>query len=113
MDEAVQIHYLNLAKNPDAYKNKKVVFTGKVIQIIEHGNNITFKVNVDKSIDGVWKNAIVVNYRNANKKSHLLENEMISFWGTVKGLKTYQSSGKQVTIPEVYAKYITIMWNEK
>ncbi|TVZ81235.1 hypothetical protein FB379_11732 [Aeribacillus composti] len=43
MDEAVQIHYLNLAKNPGAYKNKKVVFTGKVIQIIEHGTTLLLK----------------------------------------------------------------------
>jgi uncharacterized membrane protein len=112
--EAIQIQYIDLARNPDIYKNKKVVFTGKVIHTIESGNNIALLVNVTKDEFNVWDDTIFVNYQKANGESRILENDIITFWGTVKGLKTYKSVlGSQVTIPEVDAKYITIIGNEK
>jgi ABC-type multidrug transport system fused ATPase/permease subunit len=112
--EAIQIQYIDLARNPDIYKNKKVVFTGKVIHTIESGNYIALLVNVTKDEFNVWDDTIFVNYQKANGESRILENDIITFWGTVKGLKTYKSVlGSQVTIPEVDAKYITIIGNEK
>jgi hypothetical protein len=110
----IQIQYIDLARNPDIYKNKKVVFTGKVIHTIESGNNIALLVNVTKDEFNVWDDTIFVKYQKANGESRILENDIITFWGTVKGLKTYKSVlGSQVTIPEVDAKYITIIGNEK
>jgi hypothetical protein len=81
--EAIQIQYIDLARNPDIYKNKKVVSTGKVIHTIESGNYIALLVNVTKDEFNVWDDTIFVNYQKVNGESRILENDIITFWGTV------------------------------
>jgi uncharacterized membrane protein len=113
---AKHIQYIELARNPDNYKTKRVVYTGKVIQTLELGigNNVVLLVNVTKGEYGLWDDTVYVNYRRSDGESRILENDIITLWGTVKGLKTYKSVlGAKITIPEIDAKYITIDGHEE
>ncbi|WP_027718424.1 hypothetical protein [Desulfovirgula thermocuniculi] len=43
-------------------------------------------------------------------KAVSLENDIIQLWGTVKGRTTYKAIfGQEVTLPEITAKYVTIV----
>lgn len=111
---AEHIQYVELARNPDKYKTKRVVYTGKVIQTLELGNNVVLRVAVTKGEYGLWSDMVYVNYRRSDGESRILEDDIITLWGTVKGLKTYESIFEvAVTIPEIDAKYITIDGHEK
>lgn len=108
-NSAVQINYLDLARNPDNYISTRVYFTGKVVQTIESGNNVILRVNVTEGDYGIWQDTLLVNYSRSEGESRILENDIINLWGKVKGLKTYKALLKnQITVPEVDAKYISI-----
>ncbi|MHB8132433.1 MAG: hypothetical protein ACYDEX_26060 [Mobilitalea sp.] len=108
-DSAKQLNYRELARNPDNYKGVTAVFTGKVVQVMESGNNVTLRVNVTKSSYG-WDDTIFVNYRKLTGESRILEDDIIKLWGTIMGLKTYAAvMGNQIIIPEVDAKFIDVL----
>ncbi|MGG1670564.1 hypothetical protein ACIFOE_07870 [Paenibacillus sp. NRS-1783] len=113
-NSAKHVKYIDLARNPDNYKSKEVTFTGKVIQTLESGHTVALRVNVSKGKYGIWQDTIFVNYRRSEGEGRLLENDIVTLWGTVEGLKTYKTILRSdVTIPEINAKYITINGNEK
>ncbi|SFM25522.1 hypothetical protein SAMN03159341_12271 [Paenibacillus sp. 1_12] len=104
-----KVGYKEMARNPDDYKTKKVVFTGQVVQTLESGNNVELRINVTQNQFG-WEDTIYVNFTKKAGESRILEDDVIRLWGTVKGLKTYKSvMGGQITIPEVDAKYISLI----
>lgn len=110
---AATIPFLDLARNPESFKSKSVTYTGKVIQTLESGNKVELRINVTKEQYG-WQDTVYVNFRKAQGEDRILENDIITLWGDVKGLKTYKSVlNSSVTLPEIEAKYITIIGNEK
>lgn len=114
MSSTEQIEYMDLARNPDRNMDSRVVFTGKVIQTLESGRSVALRVNVNRGDYGIWQDTLFVNYKRAEGESRILENDIITLWGTTKGLKTYRTVlFSEVTIPAIDARYITIINNEK
>lgn len=92
------ITYSQLARNPDDYTYKKVKFEGKVIQVMEDGDDTQIRLAVngdyDNIIYGVYKSDIV--------ESRVLEDDYITIMGLSAGLITYKSTmGGNITIPSV------------
>ena len=105
---------LSWARNPNNFKQKTIVFTGKIIQTIESKKNFLLRVNVTKGKLGNWEDTVFVNYQKAENESRILENDIITLWGTVKGLTAYKTIvGTEVALPEIDAKYLIIEGNEK
>ena len=111
--------YKTISRYPDEYKGKKAKFTGKVVQVIEGTETLTYyRVNVTKTeyqyIDYVsWDDTIYVTFfvLSSDKKftTRILEDDIVNIYGTLDGLKSYESvSGSTITIPAVSAEYIEL-----
>ncbi|MBO9599486.1 MAG: zinc ribbon domain-containing protein [Cohnella sp.] len=106
--EAASYPYKELARNPKEHMDKKVVYRGEVIQVMESGNNIVYRINVTKSEFG-YDDTVYVTYKRGKDEPRILEDDIVTFWGESKGLKSYQSTlGGQITIPQVNAVAIEL-----
>lgn len=92
------ITYEQLARTPDDFEGEKVKFTGKVVQLIEgdSSNSIRFAVDSD------YGDMLYCEYDKSIVSSRILENDIITIYGTSYGLYSYQSTiGGKITIPAV------------
>lgn len=116
MSSCKEYTYKEIARNPNNYKGKKAKFNGKVIQVMESGNNIVLRVNVTKEAnefaDGgyLYTDTIYVEYTYKNdNESRILNDDIIDLYGELNGTKTYSSTlGGNITIPYLLAEYINI-----
>lgn len=110
---AKDIPYKDLARDPDSYKNQVVHFTGEVIQVIEssYGPN-EYRVAVTKDEFGGYDydDIVYLTYKLNEGESRILEDDVIEFYGTYKGLMSYESTlGGKITVPEVEGQYAEII----
>lgn len=92
------ITYEQLARTPDDFEGKKVKFTGEVVQLIEGdtSNSIRFAVNSD------YDSMLYCEYDKSIVSTRVLEDDIITIYGTSYGLYSYQSTmGGKITIPAV------------
>lgn len=93
------ITYEQLARNPDDFKDKKIKFSGKVLQVLEgsgKNNQIRLAVNDD------YGNILFCEYNKNIVSSRILEDDHITVYGTSYGLYSYTSTmGATITIPAV------------
>ena len=102
--------YDSLARNPDTYKDLSVVFTGKVIQVLEEGNDVVLRVNVTRDEYGYYEDTVYVTYTRSADEGRILEDDIITFYGNFEGLITYETVlGSTLTIPHVEAKFIDLV----
>lgn len=104
------ISYNDLSRNPNTYINQDVVFTGKVVQVQENGAYVVLRIDVTKGQYGIWKDTCYIDYeRKDANESRILENDIVTFYGRVKGIKNYTAVlGNQISIPHIIAEYIDI-----
>ena len=108
MKKCKSISYEKLARTPDKYEGKNVKFTCKVVQVQEDSSGVVLRVNVTQGSYGLWDDTVLVIYDNDSSK-RILEDDIITFYGTSTGIYTYTSVlGAEISIPSVYAKYVTI-----
>lgn len=99
------ITFDNLARNPEDYINKKVKFSGRVIQVMENGDSTDLRVVIDNNHD----NVVLVSYKSSIINNRVLEKDSITFLGNSEGLKTYTTiHGSNVTIPLINVDRIEI-----
>lgn len=92
------ITYDQLARTPDDFKGQKVKFTGKVVQVLEDGASVYIRLAVDQNYDTI----LYGTYSSSLVGSRVLEDDIITVYGTSNGLKSYQSTlGATITIPDV------------
>ena len=109
--------YKQIARNPNDYEGLKAKFEGQVIQVVEHGDNITMRVEITKEENQFAKNGylysdpIYVEYtRKSEAESRILDDDVIMMYGTLNGTKSYDTVlGDNVTIPFFKAEYIDII----
>lgn len=104
-DYQTGITYDQIARNPNDYKDKKVQFTGKVIQVIEDDDQTEIRIAVDGNSD----NVILVDYDNdILSGSRVLENDVVTVSGKSVGTVSYKSTmGGKITIPGISATILT------
>ncbi|WOC33427.1 MULTISPECIES: hypothetical protein [Caproicibacterium] len=102
--------YKSIARQPDNFIGKKAKFTGQVAQVIEDLSGTALRVNVTEDEYGLWSNTVYVRYSYPESSSpRILEDDIITMYGTLDGLETYTSTlGASVTIPALNAQYIDI-----
>lgn len=98
------ITFEQLARNPDDYLNKKVKFTGQVIQVMEGQNETQIRFNVNNN----YKQTILcVIPKNLTSNNRILEKDKITISGISSGLYTYKSTlGGEITLPLVLVSII-------
>ena len=110
------IDYKSLARNPSRYTGNNYKFIGEVIQVLNGRNNaVELRVNVTPKkyeyIDETfYEDTMYVTYQySSNTESRILEDDIITIYGSFEGIYTYESiMGAQVSIPMLNAKYIDI-----
>jgi hypothetical protein len=108
-DECIEKSYEELARNPDNVKGTKVKVTGEVIQVTEYNNKTELRVNITKEEYGYYTDTIYVTYVPKNGEDKILENDIITIYGTAKGDYSYTSiMGAKVTLPKIDADFIEI-----
>lgn len=110
--------YAEIARDPDQYKGKNAKFTGQVIQVQESGNDVVMRVSITKNkydygdgtSDVLYDDPIYVEYTRKNDgESRVLEEDIVTMYGTLNGLQTYESIlGESISIPLFEAEYIDI-----
>lgn len=107
--QCVDISYDNLARDTEKYINTKTKFTGQIIQVQDSGKRLILRVNVTKGDFNTYKDTLWINYLLKSGEKHLLENDVINLWGTIKERKTYRSTlGGEITIPQIDALAIEL-----
>jgi uncharacterized protein YcfL len=92
------ITFDNISRSPDDYIGKKVKFSGRIAQVIEGGSLNALRM----STSGNYNNVIYGTYSPSIIDVRLLEDDDITIYGTVVGLKTYTTiMGASVTLPEI------------
>lgn len=108
--QCVNIPYVDIARNPNTYVDQKATFRGKVIQVQENGKRVVLRMDVTQGDYGIWDDTVYVDYtRKDDTESRILEDDIVTVYGEIKGIKTYETVlGSQVSIPHINAEYIDI-----
>lgn len=113
------ITYKKLARNPDKYKGKHFKIKGQVIQVLDSDswfdNSTTLRINItaekNQFADGgyLWSDTIVSAVNIPDGADRILEDDIITLWGTCEGAYTYESIlGQKITAPRVDIEYYKI-----
>lgn len=98
-----ELDYEDTMRYPEKHKGEKVVLNGKVIQVIGSrsiGFQIRFSISGSSDVVYVYVNDIDYN---------ILENDRMTIYATVKGIKTYSSIFNQsITIPSLQADCVIL-----
>lgn len=100
-----------LARNPENFKGTNVKLTGEVVQVMEGLYSNSLRVNITKegTYTTYYKDTIYVNYVPKEGEDKILEEDIITIYGTAQGDYSYTSTlGATITLPFVDGKYITI-----
>ena len=112
MAKCKSISYNELARNPKKYEGQLVKFTGEVIQVQEAQSLLyynVYRIDVTYKGYGYYDDTVYVTYDGYGSEDRVLEDDIVTFYGEFKGLKTYETvMGASVTIPHVEAEYIVI-----
>lgn len=111
-DSCSTISFEDLSRNPDKYKGNNYKFTGQIIQVQEGWfDTVDLRINVTKEefeyIDDVmWTDTIYATVTVPKGADKLLEDDVITFWGTCDGDYTYETvMGNNVSLPKIDIKY--------
>lgn len=108
-DECIEKSYEELARNPDNVKGTNVKVNGEVIQVTDYNDKIELRVNITKEEYGYYTDTIYVTYVPKAGEDKILEDDIITIYGTAQGDYSYTSiMGAKVTLPRIDAKFIEI-----
>lgn len=100
------ITFNDISRSPDTYKGKKVKFTGRIIQIVEG----SYQNSARMSTSGKYDDVVFFTYYNDSIDVRLLEDDMITIYGTFSGLYTYTTVlNSSVTLPEIHVDRIDLI----
>ncbi|WP_226640035.1 hypothetical protein [Bacillus tropicus] len=103
--EAKQIRYAELKKNPDKFKMEFVKYQGEILQIMESGSSTVIRLAVTKEAYGYNFNDIV--YVTYDGTTQFVDKDVVTVYGRVMGSHTYESTaGYQITLPHIEAQII-------
>ena len=109
------IDFETLSRNPDKYKGNNFVLTGEVIQVTESSwlnKTVSLRINITKNeyeyieSDPYYTDTIYAEVEIPDGADRILEDDIITFWGTCDGMYSYTSvMGSKVSLPKIDIKY--------
>lgn len=91
-----KLDYKAVARDPDAHEGDLITFSGKVLQVLESGRSITFRI----TSKGNWDDVVYCSYTAPSDYKRILEDDKVTVYGTCTGIYTYETiMGGSVTIP--------------
>lgn len=108
-EECKKYSFEQLARNPDKMKGKNVKITGEVIQVMEGMYTNSLRLNMTKNEYDWYEDTIYVTYVPEDGADKILEDDIITIWGTTAGEYSYTSvMGATITLPYVSAEYLEL-----
>lgn len=99
------LDYKGVSRNPSDYIGRYVKFTGKVLQVIEYGSTVAFRI----ASKGNYDDVVYVTMTVPENYSRILEDDRVEVSGTYEDLYSYETvRGDTLTIPRVNAELITL-----
>lgn len=102
--------YSDIVRQPNVYVDKKMMFTGKIVQVSNNtslfGNYLytSYRIDVTKDKHEDYEDIVYVTYKVPDDSVKFLEGDTVKFYGTFKGEKNYKSVlGATITVPEIEA----------
>ncbi len=97
--------YEDYARRPSEHTNEKIVFSAKVLQVIEGDPVSSYRMAVDNDSGYVF----YVKLANEDRVMRILEDDKVTVTGTFDGLMSYESTmGTKITIPQCTAASIVV-----
>lgn len=98
--------FVDVARNPDNYKGQKIVFTGKVLQVLEGSEETDLRI----ATDGGYDDVVFVGFDpSILGGTHVLEDDSVTVYGTCIGQYSYNSTlGSKISLPGLYADQVVI-----
>lgn len=99
------ITYTQVARNPAQYDDKKLKFTGRVLQVVNVADG---EIEVPIAVDNNDDHVILVEIdRHLLKNNSILEDDLITVSGIGDGTKRYNATNRgDITVPYMEAKII-------
>ena len=95
-----EIEYTALARNPNSYIDRKVKFTGQVVQALEQDGAYFVLMNVVDNGYGYWDGLIGAWVQAKSNGDRILEDDIITVYGICRGLYTYETiMGAENSVP--------------
>ena len=112
-NECVVYDYKTIFRYAEDYKGKYAKFTGEVIQVQSNSGYTNLRIDVTKNEYGYYTDTIFVKYVPFKDATRILEDDIVTVYGTLNGLYTYTSIlNSEVTLPYVNSRYIEIVNNK-
>ena len=103
ISQCENIPYDNLARKPDDYTGKNVMFYGQISQVLQEDNMYEYRVLIDENGD----NDGFVFYELPDGKERILENDLVCVFASFEGLMTYETTrGDERTVPKYNASIV-------
>jgi hypothetical protein len=113
----IRLAYDEVARYPERHIGKAVVFTGKVLQVLNEGSSVLMRVVVTQDTRGSWiyENIVLLRYRDPLKSDgRVLENDIVEFRGIFKGTQNYTAIfGQSIGKPSVTACDVLVISNPR
>jgi len=91
-----KLDYKAVARDPDAHEGDLIKFQGKVLQVMEDGKYVVFRI----SSKGNYDDVVYCIYVAPDDYKRILEDDKVTVYGTCTGIYTYETiMGGSVTIP--------------
>ncbi|WP_315080641.1 hypothetical protein [uncultured Clostridium sp.] len=98
-------------RNPDEFTGKNIMYSGKIIQVIEGNNEYPTNIIIENSIDGEMVNIL---YDRKEGQSRYLVDDYITVLGTFDRIEGMQNlMGQQVPVPIIDCNYMDFSYNIK
>lgn len=99
------LEYKAVSRDPDEYEGRYVKFSGKVLQVIEDGDLVAFRI----ASRGNYDDVVFVMMEVPDDYSRILEDDKVEVSGKYAGLYSYETvRGDTVTIPMVDAEMVIL-----
>lgn len=99
------IPYADIARNPDSYTGQNLVFSGRVLQVLEGSS----ENDVRLATDGGYDDVVFVAYDPQLLDFRILEDDNITVYGTCTGLYSYKATlGQTITLPSMIATQVVL-----
>ncbi len=110
------ITFDHLARNPDDYTGKKVKLTGHVVQVVEYEQETQIRLATKKTNYGKtgyehsFEDVVYLYVDASNITSRILEDDLVTIYGTSRGLYTYTSTTDlRITLPLIEVEQYDIL----
>lgn len=99
------VAYSDVARTPDAYAGQKLVFSGRVLQVVESSGETDLRI----ATDGEWDDVVMAGFDPSIIDYRILEDDYVTVYGTCIGIYTYTATmGQQISIPGIYCDYVVL-----